>query len=145
MQLFQKPATAASLVLHLQAINLYLGRNIFLEGGRSSQRPSHDSAMQYSSNYINYCLDSPRLLSLVILVQNLKRFIFFFLVASGQSCLIPTFHSLILAFFTGPLGLLSHHATKVFWKGRRRAAEAIILQSDGGTITLMPYEEVWDQ
>ena len=32
MQLFQKPATAASLVVHLLAINLYLGRNIFLEG-----------------------------------------------------------------------------------------------------------------
>ena len=33
MQLFQRPATAASLLLHIYAINLFLGRTICLEGG----------------------------------------------------------------------------------------------------------------
>ena len=32
MQLFQQPLTAASLVIHIIAINLFLGRTIALDG-----------------------------------------------------------------------------------------------------------------
>jgi len=143
MQLFQKPATAASLIVHLQAINLYLGRNIFLEGmclcshlitgaGCIVVKTPRNVA------HVHVFMCSPKLKSRF--VYTIERSL---ISSSGQNYSIPTFHSLILACFTGPLGLLSHYATKAIWKGRSDT-EGVKLQSDGGTLTLMPYQEVWD-
>lgn len=82
--LFQEPLTAASWIVHILALNLFLGRSIFLD-------PST----------------------------------------------VPRRHSLLLASFFGPIGYLSHFITKGLLRGRRN--QAIVLQSNGGTITLMPY------
>eukprot|EP00798_Chlamydomonas_sp_ICE-L_P026753 gene26753-4328_t len=73
--LFQRSATALSALVHLAAINLFLGRSVYLEG--------------------------------------LER-------------KTPTSHSLLLAMFFAPLGLISHMATKVACEAHRNLADLAI-------------------
>ncbi|KAF5833459.1 hypothetical protein DUNSADRAFT_10249 [Dunaliella salina] len=90
-QLFQGPATIASIILHILSINLFLGRGIYFD---------------------------------------------------GFSAEVPTCHSLLAAFFFGPMGLVLHWLTKAIYKAfpSLRRNEPVVLESNGGTITLMPYD-----
>jgi len=90
-QLFQGPATIASIILHILSINLFLGRGIYF---------------------------------------------------NGMSAEIPTRHSLLATFFLGPPGLLLHWLTKAVYSTFPclRRNEPITRRSNGGTITLMPYD-----
>eukprot|EP00877_Chromochloris_zofingiensis_P013607 jgi/Chrzof1/84/Cz01g02290.t1 len=69
--------------------------------------------------------------------------------SDGLRCRVPTWHSILLSSIMGPLGVLSHIATKVmYWllgkiagKDLRTAAKPWQLRSGDGFITGLPYDE----
>ncbi len=88
-ELFSRPPTAASLVLHVAAINLFLGRSIFFDG------TLHSRCVAWGRGPAALCFISLHLAS-----------------PAGLAFRVPTGLSLLVAFVFGPLGLILHWLTK---------------------------------
>lgn len=127
--LFQRPLTAASWLIHIWAINLFLGRVIYTEGkllaGASVSCTVGSIARRFPQPW---CRCTRLQLNQVLLCP---------CVVTGG---VPTWHSLLLACFLGPLGYVSHALTKLVWKA---AAKPVIIQDkeSNGSITLLPYDQ----
>lgn len=89
-QLFSRLITSASLWVHLLAINLFAARQVYLDGAASCW------LVTSCTNYPTTCIPP-----------------------TGLQRAVPAAHSVLLCGVAGPLGLLSHVATRQLWAWRR--------------------------
>ncbi len=109
--LFQREETAASWVIHVCAINLFLGRSVFLEGLRTGVPTWH--------SLIPACAFGP----IGLLVHVITKVV----------TMLPLSES------TFAHDILSCLRVQAFWNRVRRGAP-VTLQASDGSIILMPYD-----
>jgi hypothetical protein len=128
--LFSRPATAASFLLHILAINLFLGRRIYLDGAwccsGCGRWRAHDSCTRKKCSgacacaaglQSRPCIEKPKpnptWQGKVFLSKGRGLQLSCCVRGAGLASGVPTWHSLIVASAFGPLALLVHWLTRV--------------------------------